>query len=264
MAAFLVGRDSGDEHHGVSGAGIFFIILAILIVAGVIGWIVTIHLRAQRLGLPRPTLASYIPGYHPAGSRGYSSAPSGGVLDWVNDRWHAITSRRDRTAGGAYEEPLSGARGRRSNRGISALDPDEAWDTHVGAEADGYGPGGYYEEQELGLHPGGTGAYAGGGYAGQTPGTSAILRAEGPGYDDEERPRGRSRSREPAPFGAESSHEGGGKAGHDPFGDHAERSDMSLRGVSPRPMDAEVAHAPAKEDDSPTERKSIFREGNLE
>lgn len=151
---------------------------------------------------------------------------------------------------GAYEQSLGpGAR-----RG---LDPDEAWDARVGAEADGYGPGGYYEEQELGLRPPPSGAYAGGGYGG---GTQAL-----PDYGEE---RGRSISRANAP------HIGGGQKGlderydeemahEDPFGDEAERSEM--RGVSPRPHEEDHGHAKqgnggAGHDGSPTERRSMFRE----
>ena len=151
---------------------------------------------------------------------------------------------------GAYEQPLGpGAR-----RG---LDPDEAWDARVGAEADGYGAGGYYEEQELGLRPPASGAYAGGGYGG---GSQAL-----PDYGEE---RGRSISRAGIP------HIGGGQKGlderydeemghEDPFGDEAERSE--LRGVSPRPHEEGKGHAKqgsggGPQDDSPTERRSMFHE----
>lgn len=160
-------------------------------------------------------------------------------------------------AGGAYEEPLSSnVRGRGTNRGFGPLDPDDAWDARVGTEADSYGPGGYYEEQELGLTGGDT-AYGG---AGSTA--------------DE---RGRARSREPEPY------IGGSKAGMDrrydeemgkgkrpaqnPFDDdHAEASNISLRDVSPRPIDTsslEHGKGHKRKDsggDSPTERRSIFQE----
>ena len=138
------------------------------------------------------------------------------------------------------------------------MDPDEAWDARVGAEADGYGAGGYYEEQELGLRPPGGGPYGGGGYGGQ------VL----PDYG-EEIERGRSLSRENPAYIA-----GGQKGlderydeemGHDPFGDEAERSE--LRGVSPRPHQDEDRLGHAKQgsgggphDDSPTERRSMFHE----
>lgn len=131
----------------------------------------------------------------------------------------------------------------------------------MGNEADGYGAGGYYEEQELGLHPGGStsgGAYAGGGYGGDNHGRTL------PDYGAEEVRRGRSRSREP------NAYIGGGQKGLDerydeemgkqnPFGDEAERS--SLRGVSPRPAgNEERGHKKTGSGDSPSERRSIFRE----
>ena len=135
----------------------------------------------------------------------------------------------------------------------------------MGAEADGYGPGGYYEEQELGLRPPGSGAYAGGGYGGN----GTVLPEYGADV-----PRGRSLSRDEGPY------IGGSQKGlderydqemgsHDPFGDEAERSE--LRGVSPRPHEEDVRKGHAKQGseglqpgDSPTEtvstRRSMFHE----
>ena len=149
------------------------------------------------------------------------------------------------------------------------LDPDEAWDARVGGEADGYGAGGYYEEQELGLHP----PHPGGGSTAYTGAQGRVL----PEYGDEmggSLPRGRSLSRDDAFVGGgqgglderydEEVHGGGGK-GHDPFGDEAERSE--LRGVSPRPVEMGgggeeglKAGGRKKGDTSPTERRSMFRE----
>ena len=148
------------------------------------------------------------------------------------------------------------------------MDPDEAWDARVGTEADGYGGGGYYEEQELGLYPGGGtasggargGAYSGGGYGGQG-GRGQVL----PDYEAEERGRGRSRSREGDTYIGGSQRvldqrydEEIGR--QNPFGDQAERSD--LRGVSPRPAEERKGgnHMTVSSGDSPTERRSMFRE----
>lgn len=148
------------------------------------------------------------------------------------------------------------------------MDPDGAWDTRVGDEADAYGQGGgYYEEQELGLHPPAAeagGSYAGGGYGGSR---SQAL----PEYGAEQVERGRSRSRDEEAF------IGGGQRGlderydeemgrKDPFGDGAERS--VLRGVDgPGPVELEggsgglrVQKEKGRHDDSPTERRSMFRE----
>lgn len=215
----------------VSGLGAFFIIVAFLVIAGCAAWVIYTHLRARRLGLPQPTLASYNPFARSEGYGAPGPAP-GGVVGWVNDKIRSFKNRNNRSAGGAYEEPLSSnVRGRASNRGFGPLDPDDAWDARVGTEADAYGPGGYYEEQELGLHPrpGGAGGLA------PTPGMAP------PGYG--EGSRGRSLSREPEPYV-------GGQAGLDrrydeemgrkpanPFDDSAEASNVSLRGVSPRPID---------------------------
>ncbi len=152
---------------------------------------------------------------------------------WISDKVKAFRNRNSRSSAGAYEEPLGGsARGRGNNhRGFGPLDPDDAWDARVGTEADAYGPGGYYEEQELGLHPGPPLA--------PTPGS-----------------RGRSLSREPEPY------TGAAKPMPNPFGDEAEVSNVSLRGVSPRPIETGGASSGKKHDsaDSPSERRSMFRE----
>jgi hypothetical protein len=144
-------------------------------------------------------------------------------------------------------------RGRASNRGFGPLDPDDAWDARVGTEADSYGPGGYYEEQELGLHrPGGLAS---------TPGMAPPVYGEGA--------RGRSLSREPEPYvggsqaGLDRTYEetGKGKQPANPFDDSAEPSNVSLRGVSPRPIDTSLrGHKSHDSADSPTERRSMFRE----
>lgn len=195
-----------------------------------------------------------------AGTYGAPSAGRGGVVGWVNDKVRTFKNRNNRTAGGAYEEPLSSnVRGRASNRGFGPLDPDDAWDARVGTEADAYGPGGYYEEQELGLH-------------GQHSGIAPTPGAAPPGYGQE---HGRGLTPEP--------YIGGSRAGLDrrydeemgvqpkpavnPFDDsHAEPSDVSLRSVSPRPVVDTAGglktHKRAQDsvDDSPSERRSMFRE----
>jgi hypothetical protein len=58
---------------------------------------------------------------------------------------------------------------------------------------------------------------------------------------------------------------GKGKAPANPFDDTAEPSNVSLRGVSPRPIDissanATLGHKSQDSADSPTERRSMFRE----
>lgn len=242
----------------ISGVGAFFIVVVFVIVVGAAAWIVYSHLRARRLGLPQPTLQSYNPFNGSASQRYGAPGPApGGIVGWVNDKVRAFKNRNNRSAGGAYEEPLSSAvRGRASNRGFGPLDPDEAWDARVGTEADAYGPGGYYEEQELGLH------------SGQTAGLAPTPGAAPPGYG--EGSRGRSLSREPEPYigGSQAGldrrydEEMGRKPAANPFDDSAEASNVSLRGLSPRPVvDALKGHAKGQESvDSLTERRSMFRE----
>ncbi|EPE24131.1 hypothetical protein GLAREA_07981 [Glarea lozoyensis ATCC 20868] len=230
----------------ISGIGAFFIIVLFVVLLGTAAWIIYTHLRARRLGLPTPTLASY----NPFVSSGRSSG-GGGVVGWVKDKIGGLKNRNNRSAGGAYEEPLSSnVRGRASNRGFGPLDPDDAWDARVGTEADAYGPGGYYEEQELGLHGEQRGGLGASGY----------------------NARGRSLSREPEPYigGSQGGldrrydEEMGRKPAVNPFDDSAAVGG-GLRGVSPRPieMDATGGNAKGKgslEENSPTERRSMFRE----
>lgn len=87
-----------------------------------------------------------------------------------------------------------------------------------------------------------------------TPGQAPEGYGGPHGHEDS---RGRSRDRD-----------GGlgvpGAGRQNPFDDdHAEPSNISLRGVSPRPIDTSVAHRMGGDgppSDSPTERKSVFRE----
>ncbi|KAK8051460.1 hypothetical protein PG993_002845 [Apiospora rasikravindrae] len=196
----------------MNSLGIFFLVLFLLLLAAVIGWVVFTQLRARRLG------------------------PPGGIRGWFNDK---LRSRgNNRSAGGAYEQPGH-------SRGFGPLDPDEAWDSRVGHEADTYGPGGYYEEQELGLR---NDPYTGSGYN--------MNLATTPAPDN-----GRGRSRDRDSLGVPGA---GGRSAANPFDDDAaEPSNMSMRGVSPRPIDTGATPRPgggASKNDSPTERRSVFRE----
>lgn len=197
---------------------------------------------------------------------------------WFSDQVRKLKNRNNRSAAGAYESaPYSSAP---SRRGFGPLDPDEAWDARVGNEADHYGP---YEEQELGLHaPQDHGPYGGGGgrhvgedtaYGGggrglglgvrqgddhSEPETYAMNLAATPGLprernlhdaDDDDDDGYGARGRPTAPVG------------RNPFDDDAaEPSNISLRGVSPRPMDGGHGHGAKSGGDSPTERRSIFTE----
>ena len=113
----------------------------------------------------------------------------------------------------------------------------------------------YHEDQELGLHDPSRGPYGGGGYG-----------DVGLGGAEEGRGRSRSRQRELDERYDEEAH---GAAGSNPFGDDAQ---ASLRGVSPRPdMPTNAPRSKSHQrgqsnlttgsaDDSPTERRSMFRE----
>lgn len=184
---------------------------------------------------------------------------------WFSDQVRKLKSRNNRSAAGAYESaPYSSAPGR---RGFGPLDPDEAWDSRVGNEADHFGP---YEEQELGLHSQHHDSpYGGGSGGGATasrgglglgvhnhdgPETYSMNLAATPGlppdrHHDDDGYGGASRGRPTAPVG------------RNPFDDDAaEPSNLSLRGVSPRPMDGDHGHGGKGGADSPTERRSIFTE----
>lgn len=258
-----------------TGGTIVLVIFLLLIAAGV-GWLIYTRVRASQLGvsicavhtarkkanhaspqLPPPPLRSYIPFLKsPPSPYGPPQPAPGGVLGWINDRIRIFKAgRNSRTAAGSYEG-AAGASARSGRRGFGPLDPDDAWDSRVGAEADTYGPGGYYEEQELGLHND-TG-YAGASGESSYPMNLAATPGVPPvGYKGEHEERGRPRSRSPGHLAA------AGVKGN-PFDDDAEPSNISLRGVSPRPIDTNAANAgdkgAQKDKDSPTERRSVFRE----
>ncbi|KAK4192724.1 hypothetical protein QBC35DRAFT_200576 [Podospora australis] len=252
-------------------AGVVVLVIFLALIAAGIGWIVWTRSRAARLGLPPPPLLSYIPflGRSSASYSGPAPAP-GGIKGWFADLSRKFQQKRNpntRTAAGAYEGNSdyynSSYNGGYSNNraGRSPLDDDEhAWDARVG---EGYNP--YEEERELGLHP--PSQPSPGYYLSQAQGAQIP---QGDGYamnvplDDNEADerRGRTRSRSPGPTGAAGG--AGLKVQPNPFGDEAESSNISLRGVSPRPVvDTNVGgrgKKPHVEDNSPTERKSIFRE----
>lgn len=153
-------------------------------------------------------------------------------MGWAKDKVAALRNKSTRGPGG-YEEPLgsfSAQGGRGGRRGFGALDPDDAWDARVGTEADAYGPGGYYEEAEVGLHDTHTG------YAGNVHGDHTG-RGRTMAEEDEDSPyiggsqRGLDR-RYDEEMGGVQKNKGKGKESN-PFDDEAE---IDLRGVSPRPV----------------------------
>ncbi|KAI0798966.1 hypothetical protein GGR55DRAFT_525601 [Xylaria sp. FL0064] len=231
----------------VSAVGTFFIVLVVLLVVGAVGWIVFTQLRARRLGLPSPPLSSYIPFARSSqSSYGAPQPRSGGVRGWISDRFQSL--KNPRSAAGAYEH-TSAPSGR---RGFGPLDPDEAWDARVGHET--YGAAYYPDDQEL-EDRGHQGPYSGSGYQMNLAGDGVDENRGRNPHPRLEMPHGRS----PAP---------GVGAQLNPFDDAAaEPSNLSLRGVSPRPIDtrraAAAGTAGGPTHDSPTsvsERRSVFRE----
>ncbi|KAI3336070.1 hypothetical protein F4824DRAFT_463286 [Ustulina deusta] len=238
----------------VSPVGTFFIVLVVLLVVGAVGWVVFTQLRARRLGLPSPPLSSYIPFARSSHQSAYGAPQpkSGGVRGWISDRFQSL--KNPRSAAGAYEQPSAPA----GRRGFGPLDPDDAWDARVGHET--YGSAYYPDDHELedrGHHGRVDSPYSGSGYQMNLAGDGTD---ENRGRNPNPRPSGRE-----VPTGRPSA---GGEGGqHNPFDDAAEPSNLSLRGVSPRPIDTHKAAAAGSAGgpphDSPTsvaERRSVFRE----
>ncbi|UKZ73506.1 hypothetical protein TrVFT333_001153 [Trichoderma virens FT-333] len=167
----------------VSTAGGIVIAIVVILVAAAVGWVVFTQLRARRLGLPPPSLSSYLPWHKADTPYGPPRPARGGVVGWFNDVMRKFKHRNDRSAAGAYEQSLHSGSGP-GNRGFGPLDPDDAWDSRVGNEADGYG----YYEQELGGHT----EYTGANYGGSRLGTGPAAHA---GYDEDVE-RGRRPSRD--------------------------------------------------------------------
>ncbi|TLD31360.1 hypothetical protein PspLS_02731 [Pyricularia sp. CBS 133598] len=232
----------------MEAVGVAFLVIAILAVFGGLGYFAFVRWRANKLGLPPPTVASF----NPFGPSEYGAQPaSGGIGGWFSK----LKGRNSRTAAGAYEGAAGVAADRGGRRGGgAALDPDEAWDTRVGNEVYGY------EDQELGLHP----QHGGSAYRMNLPDEDRNAAAAGrpgsppttrnPFGDDNayEQPRGRGRSRD---------------GGLNPFDDAAAAEPSTLRGLSPRPINTAVSPGAKggnpndpSSGDSPTGRRSIFRE----
>ncbi|KAL2266944.1 hypothetical protein VTJ83DRAFT_4221 [Remersonia thermophila] len=263
-----------------AGAVVLALVLALLAAAG--GYILFTRIRASRLGLPPPPWSSYLP-FLGSSSPSYSGprpAP-GGIVGWLSDRFRTSRLRNPRTAAGAYEgtsynagyagyagtHPGAGAGA--GARGFDHLD-DDPWDSRVG----GYNP--YDEERELGLAPPGSpGAAAsspyvpqGDGYAMNLPGpaepstagagttaaAAAAATAATAGGAEEQRGRIPGRSPGPATPGAAA------RQGNPFDDDAAEPSNISLRGVSPRPMADQDASLGGRKARGEEERKTAFRE----
>lgn len=180
--------------------------------------------------------------------------------------------RNTRTAAGAYEgggsssynAGYSGGNNNSGSRGHDYPEDDDPWDSRVG----GHNP--YEEERELGVVPppggvGGPGGYIreyrpdGEGYQmnlAVAPPGSGGAHVQG-GRVEEEQTRGRPRSRSP---GHEAVQAQAQPAGRNPFDDEAEPSNLSMRGVSPRPMDGGDRASFAARKAAAEDRRSMFRE----
>ncbi|KAF2429173.1 hypothetical protein EJ08DRAFT_302543 [Tothia fuscella] len=209
-----------------SGWAIFFIVVCIVIIAavgGYFGWRFYQKRNNNNIDAVFP-----------------SPAPAG-IGAWIQDKFHSLKRGGTRTGAGYEATSFGSGSGARSAPRRGPLDPDEAWDSRVGNEGpEIYGPGGYYEEQELGLHAPNT-AYSGAGYAAPSAGFQPA-----PGLA----PGGADRGRSVSP-------------GRNPFGDDAAESlrDVSPRPVSPRPIDTGVTGRGKKEEnDQSSPRRSMFRE----
>jgi len=247
--------------HGISGWAIFVIVVVLLFALAGAGWFFWMRYRRSSRSMSTPA---------------YPSPAPGGVVGFLQTQYKKLRGVGNRrfASGAGYEgrgsgyhqtgsglDDHGGAGAGGSNRGRHmSLDPDEAWDTRVGNEAE-YGP---YEEQELGLRA--PSSYTGGGYAG----TAGLSLGAGATSYEEERGRSRSRMRdelderydEEMGRGRSGGGDGGGRKGRqDPFAD--EYAAPSLRGVSPRPLETDVGRQGGQRqgpEDSPTERRSMFRE----
>ncbi|KAK2737887.1 hypothetical protein FQN57_007338 [Myotisia sp. PD_48] len=219
----------------------FIVIILLLILLAYIGWIFFTRIRAQRAGFPPPPWKSYIPFTSSSTAYRDSSYPtprSTGIIGWVKDKFSKV--RSNRTHEGSFEgryEP-SGYRG--------ASEHDEPWDARMAAaeRGAGFGPPGYYEEQELGMAPR------------SNPFDNATHAIPPAGYEGE---RGRSRNRE------EQAHTGKQSTSRDaerenPFGDHA--AEASMRDVSPRPAPDSNPDTNRQKtrDTSASGKRSAFRE----
>ncbi|KAF2745432.1 hypothetical protein M011DRAFT_469491 [Sporormia fimetaria CBS 119925] len=232
----------------MNGGLIFLLILIFVVLASYGGWIAWSRIRAQRLGLPPPSLNPFA---RSASSATYPAPARGGVLGWFDTQMRRLKMRNNRSAAGAYEGTTyaGGGGGGGQQRGF---EHDEAWDTRVGHEVG-------YEEQELGLHAPERGDY---GYTGGRGIGDAVYGAPSPGFPaQDEGERGRSRTR-----GYEEGLHVDDASARNPFGD--ENAAGSLRGVSPRPLELDAQDTgyvgpkghkkQASLDDSPTERRSEY------
>jgi hypothetical protein len=209
---------SPDKDKSGSGSGFPSFLIAIIVVGAIAAIIFGLIIFFRRR-------ASQKRAFGDTGGLSIDGAKQG-----LSSFWYRIKNPRARSASAGFEGISAGRAG---NRNVGrALDPDEAWDSRVGREADGY-----YEDTELQ----GTTGYVN---TGSTEYVGASSRAGMPvanPFGDEHAPR---------------------KTDDNPFGDeHA--AAPTLRSVSPRPfVEAGSTSAGAALEPSQTSptRKSAFKE----
>lgn len=120
----------------------YIILIALLLFAVLfIIYMIWLNVTARKQGLP----FVLNPFTSVTGARRYSNTTqrTGGLFGWINDKIREYRYKRNRSAAGAYEgQSLGGFNSGRQGARVRGLDPDDAWDARVGAEADA----GYYEE----------------------------------------------------------------------------------------------------------------------
>lgn len=222
-----------NKASGLAGGWIFLIVVIILSILLAAAFFLYLRLTKNKRQSARE-----------AGGFTSSSNP---VVAFFKKTISSLRNKRSQTGAGyegaGYAAPRGGGTGRAAHGG--PLDPDEAWDSRVGNESEIYGPGGYYEETELGLHPQST-AYTGAAYGGP----AGRLSTDGAGFA-------------PAPGLSAGGNDARGRTstGENPFGDHAEES--SLRSISPRPFEQaqnQNIKKVSSRANSPTGRRSLFKE----
>jgi hypothetical protein len=227
-----------DKKSGLGGGYIFLIIIIVLLILAAGAFFLYLRLTKNKRQSARE-------------AGGFSPSSSNPVIAFFQNTLQSLKNKRSKTGAGYEGAGYAGVTAPRGGTGRAAhggpLDPDEAWDSHVGNESEIYGPGGYYEETELGLHPQST-AYTGAAYGGPAGrlSTDGAGFKPAPGLSAGGGERGRSRSP--------------GRGGDNPFGDHA-AEESSFRSISPRPFEhSQGIKKASSRTNSPTGRRSMFRE----
>lgn len=208
---------TAEKQHGSSGSAFPTFLIAIIIVGAIALMVFAAIIFLRRRASKRRAF-------------GDSGGPSfDGAKQGLSAFWYKLKNPRARSTSAGFEGISAGRAGNRNAR--RALDPDEAWDSRVGHEADGY-----YEDTELQ----GTTGYV-------NTGSTEYVGASGrPGMPVAN------------PFGDEHA----AKKSENPFEDeHA--AAPSLRSMSPRPF-VDTSSASTGAGLAPTQtspiRKSVFKE----